>query len=75
MRMFRTAIVAVVFGSLASASLAAGPVDAVGPQDRIRLKVLEWLPAKGEYREWAAVGGEYTVAPDGTIAIPFVGNV
>lgn len=75
MLMFRAALVAAVVGSLASVSLAAGPVDAVGPQDRLRLKVLEWLPAKGEYREWAAVGGEYTVAPDLTIAVPFVGNV
>ena len=50
-------------------------VDAAAPQDKLQLKVLEWLPAKGEYKEWTAVGGEYTVSPQRTITVPFVGAV
>ena len=44
-------------------------------QDRLSVKVLEWLPAKGEYKEWTAVGGEYTVEADGAIRIPFAGSI
>ncbi len=54
---------------------AAGPVDALARQDRVRLMVLEWLPAKGEYKEWEAVGGDYTIAPDDSLTVPFVGRV
>jgi len=54
-------------------AIAAEPADAIAPQDRLDLKVLEWLPAKGEYKDWAAVGGTYTVSANGTIAVPFVG--
>lgn len=66
---------ALAMAAAAVPSWASDAPDAVGPQDRIRIKVLEWLAAKGEYREWAAIGGEYTVSPDGTIAVPFVGNI
>jgi protein involved in polysaccharide export with SLBB domain len=54
---------------------AQAPVDAAAPQDKLQLKVLEWIPAKGEYKEWTAVGGEYTVSPQRTITVPFVGAV
>ena len=49
--------------------------DAIAAQDRLGVKVLEWLPAKGEYKEWAAVGGEYTVGADGAISVPFAGSI
>jgi len=71
----------VALSALLSFSLPGGwacaqaPVDAAAPQDKLQLKVLEWLPAKGEYREWTAVGGEYMVSPDRTITVPFVGTV
>ena len=75
-----------IFGLVALAALlslslpgvsahAQAPVDAAAPQDKLQLKVLEWLPAKGEYREWTAVGGEYMVSPERTITVPFVGTV
>jgi protein involved in polysaccharide export with SLBB domain len=59
----------------AELALAQAPADVAAPQDKLQLKVLEWLPAKGEYREWTAVGGEYTISRDGTINVPFVGSV
>lgn len=59
----------------ATPARAQGALDAAGPQDKLLLKVLEWIPAKGEYREWTAVGGEYSVSPNRTITVPFVGTV
>ena len=58
-----------------TAAMAQTAPDAISPQDKLQLKVLEWLPAKGEYKEWTAVGGEYTVASDNTVSIPFVGAI
>lgn len=49
--------------------------DGLAPQDRLSVKVLQWLPGKGEYKEWTAVGGEYTVAADGSLGIPFAGPI
>ena len=77
MRIFGlVALTALLSFSLSGESARAqAPVDAAAPQDKLQLKVLEWLPAKGEYREWTAVGGEYMVSPERTITVPFVGTV
>jgi protein involved in polysaccharide export with SLBB domain len=33
----------------------------LGPQDKLRIKVIEWRVGKGEYQEWTALNAEYTV--------------
>ncbi|MBD9374384.1 polysaccharide biosynthesis/export family protein [Rhizobium sp. ARZ01] len=45
------------------------------PQTRIRLSVVQWMPTKGIYEKWEALGGEYTVAEDGTVSLPVLGTV
>ncbi len=45
------------------------------PQTKIRISVVEWLAAEGEYKEWSAVGGEFTVGTDGKISVPLVGEI
>lgn len=71
LRLLALAASALVFQGAAHGA----PADPIFPQDRLLLKVLEWLPARGEYKEWTAVGGEYVVAPDQSISVPFVGRV
>ncbi|MBM1175256.1 polysaccharide biosynthesis/export family protein [Microvirga arabica] len=44
-------------------------------QDKIRVKVVEWRAGKNEYHEWSGIGGEYVIAPSGTVQIPLVGDV
>lgn len=61
--------------ALAAPAAAQEARGTIGPQDRLALKVLEWLPARGEYKEWTAVGGEYAIAPGDTINVPFAGQV
>lgn len=77
MNRLSTAFVACVasFAALVSGPAAADTPDMIAPQDNLSLKVLEWLPAKGEYKEWGAVGGTYTVSANRTIVVPFVGAV
>lgn len=59
---------------LVSSPASAGE-NVIFPGDKLALKVLEWLPARGEYREWTAIGGQYEVSGAQTIAIPFLGDV
>lgn len=49
--------------------------DMLEARDKLNIKILEWLPAKGEYKEWTAVGGEYSISGDGRLRIPFVGEI
>jgi protein involved in polysaccharide export with SLBB domain len=45
------------------------------PETRLKVTVVEWLAAQGEYKEWTALGGEFTVAANGIIDMPLVGAV
>src|SRR5215207_7407937 len=47
----------------------------LGPQDRVRVKVIEWRASIGETYEWAALTGEYTINSDGRVFLPLVGEV
>lgn len=46
----------------------------LGPMDRLRIKVVEWQTAEGNFRDWSAVSGDYTVGPSGALSLPFVGE-
>jgi len=46
----------------------------LGVSDRIAIKIVEWLPGEGEFREWSSVGGEYAIGPTGTVSVPFLGE-
>jgi protein involved in polysaccharide export with SLBB domain len=45
----------------------------LGPNDRILIKV--WDIRNGEPYQWTALNGEFTVASEGTISLPIVGEV
>ncbi len=47
----------------------------LGPQDRVRLKIYEWRPSRDTIFEWTALNDEFTVGPDGSLSLPFVGAV
>jgi exopolysaccharide production protein ExoF len=44
----------------------------LGPQDKIRVSVVEWFPATNELR--SPLTGEYTVSPAGMISLPLLGD-
>jgi polysaccharide biosynthesis/export protein len=48
---------------------------AFAPQTKIRLTIVQWMPSKGEYERWDALGGEYTVSDEGAVFLPFLGSL
>ena len=62
--------------ALASPTLAAEDASyRLGVMDKLRIRVAEWQPADGSVRNWDVIGGDYTVGPQGTISLPFVGDL
>ncbi|QFU17868.1 polysaccharide biosynthesis/export family protein [Microvirga thermotolerans] len=47
----------------------------IAPQTSLRITVVQWVPSKGEYQRWDAVGGEFTVSSGGILSIPLVGTI
>lgn len=47
----------------------------LGPDDKIRLKAYEWRASRDEIIEWKAVNDEFTVAANGTLSVPFAGEI
>jgi protein involved in polysaccharide export with SLBB domain len=47
----------------------------LGAQDKVRIKVYEWRPARDEIYEWTAFKAEYTVNPSGFLSLPLLGDV
>lgn len=80
--MRNTVLRAVLAASVAASALAASLAPAraadeyrLGAEDRVRLRVNEWRPGKGETYEWKAFTGEFTVDSAGRLALPFIGAV
>ncbi|MBE7184168.1 MAG: polysaccharide biosynthesis/export family protein [Methylobacterium mesophilicum] len=47
----------------------------LAPQTRLRVSVVQWMPLKGEYQNWGALGGEFAVSDKGTVTLPVVGDL
>jgi polysaccharide export outer membrane protein len=45
------------------------------PLTKVRLTVVQWVPAKGEFQRWDAINGEYVIADDGTVPLPVLGQI
>lgn len=61
--------------SLAFPHMAAADEYRLGSQDKLNIRVAEWQTVEGTFRDWAAVNGEYSVGPAGTLSVPFVGEL
>lgn len=49
--------------------------EALTPQTRVRLTVLQWLPVKGSYEKWEALSGEFSVSDQEQLTLPVIGQV
>ena len=63
--------------ALAFVSLTAQAADGyrLGPQDKVRIKIVEWRPGNGEAIEWKPLSDIYTVNPSGNLAVPMLGEI
>ncbi|WP_164982816.1 polysaccharide biosynthesis/export family protein [Leisingera sp. NJS204] len=59
---------------LAAAGAAAAPYR-LGPEDTVSLRVVAWNDESASYQSMEALAGNYTVAPDGSLAIPIAGSI
>lgn len=65
-------------GALLALSCLLPPGQAVAevlkPGDVVELRIVEWSGIKGEMREWTALKGPFTIAPDGWLDVAFAGR-
>jgi polysaccharide biosynthesis/export protein ExoF len=47
----------------------------LGPQDVLMVRVGHWDEMQGGFTAWTDLNGQYTVAPDGTLALPLSGPI
>lgn len=47
----------------------------LGPMDKLRVRVAQWVPGEGVFRSWDALSGDYSVGADGNLSLPFVGSI
>ena len=65
-----------IFGLLLAGVLpSSASDDLLLPQTKLRLTVVQWNPAKGDYQVLQAIGGEFVVSQTGMLQLPVVGQV
>ena len=47
----------------------------LGPLDSVRVKAFEWQAARDDVFEWKALNDEFVIGAEGTISLPFAGEV
>ncbi len=62
-----------VFGGTFSPALADS--DRFAPQTKIRLTVVQWVPTKGVYEKWDAIGGDFLISQAKTVSLPIIGTL
>ncbi|WP_315925059.1 polysaccharide biosynthesis/export family protein [Mesorhizobium sp. SP-1A] len=67
--------VAAVMMQLAPVAPAQANEATLQPQTKIKLTVVQWMPTKGEYQDWQALGGEFVVSRSGTVQLPVIGSL
>ncbi|YCI04629.1 polysaccharide biosynthesis/export family protein [Ensifer sp. D2-11] len=69
----RSVFLAAALALVSGASTSAVAAPEIAPQTKIRLKIVQWMPTRGEYSQWA-LGGEYVVSEAGEISLPVIGT-
>lgn len=62
-------------GAMAQEKRRAGDGYALGPEDKLRVKVYDWRKDMGDVHEWTALTGEFTVGASGNVFMPLVGEI
>jgi polysaccharide export outer membrane protein len=45
------------------------------PMTKLRLTIVQFMPASGDYKRWDALSGDLEVAQDGTVLVPALGAI
>ncbi|WP_434732977.1 polysaccharide biosynthesis/export family protein [Rhizobium sp. YTUHZ044] len=74
-RVISAALALLVFCCLAGWSVAHAQTFTLVPEDKVRLRVVEWRSADSRYASWEALDGVYTIDDTGDLSIPIAGHV
>lgn len=72
MRMLGGLTLALVLGAAPSAL---AEEYRLGVMDKLRIRVAEWQTAEAAIRDWGAVSGDYRIGADGSLSLPFIGEL
>ncbi|TIW28115.1 MAG: sugar ABC transporter substrate-binding protein [Mesorhizobium sp.] len=75
MRKWLSTVAAISLATAACPSPASAAEYLLGPQDKVRLKVYEWRASRDVIFEWTALNDSFVVGADGTLFLPFVGQI
>jgi protein involved in polysaccharide export with SLBB domain len=65
----------VAFLALSGVSPAQADPYRLAPQTKLRLTVVQFMPTKGEFQRWDALGGDVVVSSEGTVLLPVLGPI
>ncbi|MBL0373818.1 exopolysaccharide biosynthesis protein [Rhizobium sp. KVB221] len=65
----------VVFVSLWPGTSAFAETTPLPPHTKIRLTIVLWMPTKGAYDKWDALGGDFEVSDRGILSLPVAGEL
>lgn len=74
----RTIRMLIAAGVLAASGLCGASqavADKLVPNTKLRVTVIQWMPTKGTYEVWGALGGEFEVSAAGEVVLPVIGPV
>ncbi|MCJ2139168.1 polysaccharide biosynthesis/export family protein [Methylobacterium sp. E-066] len=74
-RQIAASCVFVVASVLAAPAAEAPGRYLLGPQDRLTIRVYDLRRNTGEAYSWTALNGEFSVAADGTVSMPLIGQI
>ena len=60
---------------VASASSVPAADIPLAPLTKLRVTVVQWMPMKGAYERWDALGGDFTVSEESNVVLPVIGAV
>ncbi|MDP4004399.1 polysaccharide biosynthesis/export family protein [Methylobacterium sp. NEAU K] len=75
LRQIAASCVLVVASILAASAAEISGRYLLGPQDHLTIRVYDLRRNTGEAYSWTALNGEFTVAADGTVSLPLIGQI
>lgn len=74
-RLVSTALALLAFACLTGWSVAHAQTFTLVPEDKVRLRVVEWRSSDSRYASWEALDGVYTIDDAGNLSIPIAGHL
>lgn len=69
----RAATMGLLLAAVSGTALAQSPAWHLAPLTKLRLSVVQFMPASGDYRRWDALNSDLEVSADGTVLVPTLG--